>query len=136
MSGIRDTIEQSERRGTFYVVFAEQAIELKFEVGGSGLTEQDLDAMPTSKDDFIKGLVALLVEEAEGGNFPAASRVAGLLADVYEQDVLVLDAQLSHTDVLVGEMHFIDGDTLEERHERAKEILEGCLQPSTSKYLH
>lgn len=126
----------AESSGRFYVVFPERAVELHFEVGSSGVERFNFDELSEPKEDFIKGLVALVVEEAADGNYDSACQVAGLLGDYYARDVLVLDAQLQHEDVLVGEMHFIDGDTLEERKVRAQEVLGACLRPGTSALLH
>ncbi len=128
--------ETLEDNGSFFVVFSGRAVELEFKVGNSGLNEFDFAAVSTKKEEFVKGLVALIVEEADDGNLQAASKIAGLIADYYERDVVVLDAQLNHTDTLVGEIHFIDGDTFEERHQKAQEILDGCLRPGTTKFLH
>ncbi len=127
---------RSSSDGLFYIVFPERAVELQFEVGSSGVDQFNFDTLSEPKEDFIKGLVALVVEETADGNYESASQVAGLLADYYSRDVLVLDAQLQHDDVLVGEMHFIDGETLEERKTRAQEVLDTCLRPGTSALLH
>ena len=123
-------------RGSFFVVLDRQAIELKFEVGTSGVGKIDFSEVASSSEDFIKGLVALVVDETEQGNLMSASRVAGLLADYYSRDVLVLDAQMHQDDVLVGEMHFVDGDTLDDRRDKALDVLTECLNPAESQVFH
>ena len=124
------------QNGSFYVVFPEKAVELTFDVGESGVSEWKAEDFPTDKETFVQGLVVMVVEETEGGNLLAASKAAGLLADFYSKDVLVLDAQFNLGDMLVGEMHFVDGATFEERREKAHEVLDLCLRPSASQVLH
>lgn len=127
----------SQERGSFFILIDHQAVELKFDVGTSGVGRIDFEQEATDSDEFIKGLVALVVDETEQGNLRAASKVAGLLADFYAKDVLVLDAQMHQDDTLVGEMHFIEGDDLDERRDKALQILTECLSPSTtSQTLH
>ena len=123
-------------RGLFFVVLNEQAIELKFEVGTSGVGKIDFSTVAENTEDFIKGLVALVVDETEQGNLISAARVAGLLADYYSRDVLVLDAQMHQDDVLVGEMHFVEGDSLDDRRDKALDVLTECLNPAASQILH
>ena len=127
---------RDERRGSFFILIDRQAVELRFDVGGSGVGRIDFSTAATNSEDFIKGLVALVVDETEQGNLGTASRVAGLLADYYSKDVLVLDAQMHEGDTLVGEMHFIDGDTLNDRRDRALGVLDECLRPGSSQILH
>ncbi len=122
--------------GSFYLVLSEKAVELSFAIGRSGMDRIDFEKLPTSQDEFIKGLVALVVEEVEANNISEASKIAGLLADYYSRDVLVLDAQLRNADCLVGEMHFIDGPTRKDRVAEAEKILRACLQPASNGYLH
>lgn len=122
-------------RGSFFILIDHQAVELKFDVGTSGIGRIDFSQEVTDSDEFVKGLVALVVDETEQGNLRAASKVAGLLADFYARDVLVLDAQMHQDDTLVGEMHFIEGDDLDERRDKALEILTECLSPSTTSQL-
>lgn len=122
--------------GSFFVVFPEKAVELSFGIGSSGVTEWNTEDFPTDKETFVQGLVVMVVEETAGGNILAATRAAGLLADFYARDVLVLDAQFNLGDLLVGEMHFVEGKTLEDRKERAQEVLDLCLCPSKSQVLH
>lgn len=126
----------AERRGSFFILIDRQAVELKFDVGASGVGRIDFSETATNSEEFIKGLVALVVDETEQGNLGAASRVAGLLADYYSRDVLVLDAQMHPGDTLVGEMHFVDGDSLDDRRDRALDVLTECLSPGTSQVLH
>lgn len=118
-------------KGSFFILIEQKAVELRFEVGASGLGPIDFEAEGTSSEEFLKGLVALVVDETEQGNLISASKVAGILADYYARDVLVLDAQLHQNDTLVGEMHFIDGDTWEVRRNRALDVLNECVRPST-----
>jgi len=117
-------------RGSFFILIEKKAVELRFDVGASGVGRIDFDASVGDREEFLKGLVALVVDETEQGNFRSASKVAGLLADYYSKDVLVLDAQLHQDDTLVGEMHFIEGETAEERRERALDVLHECAKPS------
>lgn len=125
------------QRGSFFILIDRQAVELRFDVGGSGVGRIDFSETATNSEDFIKGLVALVVDETEQGNLGAASKVAGLLADYYSRDVLVLDAQMHPDDTLVGEMHFIDGDTLDDRRDRALGVLDECRHPGGgSQVLH
>jgi hypothetical protein len=116
--------------GSFFVLIEANAVELRFEVGASGVGKIDFSEAGTDSEEFIKGLVALVVDETELGNITAAARVAGLLADYYSRDVLVLDAQMHQNDTLVGEMHFVEGDTLEARRCRALDVLTECIRPS------
>lgn len=125
-----------KRRGSFFILIDRQAVELKFDVGTSGVGRIDFSEMATDSEEFVKGLVALVVDETEQGNLVTAARVAGLLADFYSKDVLVLDAQMHQNDTLVGEMHFIDGDSLDDRRDRALDVLEECLNPGASQILH
>lgn len=125
-----------ERRGSFFILIDRQAVELRFDVGESGVGRIDFSETATDSEEFIKGLVALVVDETEQGNLGTASRVAGLLADYYSRDVLVLDAQMHQNDTLVGEMHFVDGDSLNDRRDRALDVLDECLRPGTSQVLH
>lgn len=78
----------------------------------------------------------MVVEETAGGNIYAASKAACLLADYYDRDVLVLDAQFNLGDLLIGEMHFVDGETVEDRRARAQELLDLCLNPGKTQVLH
>lgn len=125
-----------ERRGSFFILIDRQAVELRFDVGGSGVGRIDFSETATNSEEFVKGLVALVVDETEQGNLFTASKVAGLLADYYSRDVLVLDAQMHQDDTLVGEMHFVDGDSLNDRRDRALDVLDECLRPGTSQVLH
>lgn len=125
-----------ERRGSFFILVDRQAVELRFDVGGSGVGRIDFSETATNSEEFVKGLVALVVDETEQGNLVTASKVAGLLADYYSRDVLVLDAQMHQDDTLVGEMHFVDGDSLNDRRDRALDVLDECLRPGTSQVLH
>lgn len=127
----------ADGRGSFFIVMNQRAVELKFDVGTSGVGRIDFSEAETDSEEFVKGLVALVVDETEQGNLRAASKVAGLLADFYSRDVLVLDAQMHQDDTLVGEMHFIEGDDLDERRKKALEILGECLNPrDTNQTLH
>lgn len=135
--GVSEDDGVDKERGSFFILINHQAVELKFDVGTSGVGRINFEQEATDSDEFIKGLVALVVDETEQGNLRAASKVAGLLADFYAKDVLVLDAQMHQDDTLVGEMHFIEGDDLDERRDRALQILTECLSPSTtSQTLH
>lgn len=135
--GVSEDDGVEKERGSFFILIDHQAVELKFDVGTSGVGRIDFEQEATDSDEFIKGLVALVVDETEQGNLRAASRVAGLLADFYSRDVLVLDAQMHQDDTLVGEMHFIEGDDLDARRDKALQILTECLSPSTtSQILH
>lgn len=128
----RESVEEfGGERGSFFILIEHKAVELRFDVGASGIDKIDFEASVGDREEFLKGLVALVVDETEQGNFRSASKVAGLLADYYARDVLVLDAQLHQDDTLVGEMHFIEGDTAEDRRARALDILYECARPST-----
>ena len=131
-----DESRKDVRRGSFFILMNRQAIELHFDVGRSGIERIDFSETATNSEDFVKGLVALVVDEAELGNLGTASRVAGLLADYYSRDVLVLDAQMHEDDTLVGEMHFVDGDSHDDRRDRALDVLDACLRPGQSQILH
>ena len=136
-AGVSEDDGVDKERGSFFILIDRQAVELKFDVGTSGVGRIDFEKEATDSDEFIKGLVALVVDETEQGNLRAASKVAGLLADFYARDVLVLDAQMHQDDTLVGEMHFIEGDDLDERRDKALQVLTECLSPSTtSQTLH
>jgi hypothetical protein len=126
----------NQHHGSFYIVLPEKAVELNFDIGGSGVCDWEAADFPIDRSNFIEGLVALVVEETAGGNIMAASKVAGLLADYYSHDVVVLDAQLQHGDTLVGEMHFVDGISLADRKEKAHAVLDLCTRPSLSQMLH
>lgn len=123
-------------RGSFFILIEHQAVELRFQPGSSDVDKIDFDTSAANREDFLKGLVALVVDETEQGNLRAATRIAAMLADYYARDVLVLDAQLHQNDTLVGEMHFIDGDSLEARRSKALDVLGECLRPSTCQTLH
>ena len=133
---IENRIGVNQHHGSFYIVLPEKAVELTFDIGGSGVRDWAATDFPVDKSKFIEGLVALVVEETAGGNIIAASKVAGLLADYYSHDVVVLDAQLQHGDMLVGEMHFVDGNTLADRKQRAHDVLDLCTRPSLTQTLH
>lgn len=122
--------------GSFYVVLCEKAVELSFSVGDSGVANWTADDFPTDRETFVQGLVVMVVEETEGGNLTAASKAAGLLADLYAKDVLILDAQFNMGDMLVGEIHFVDGPSFEERREKAHEVLDLCMHPAENQLLH
>ncbi|TNE38054.1 MAG: hypothetical protein EP347_06670 [Alphaproteobacteria bacterium] len=126
----------SGKCGSFYVVFPEKAVELSFDVGSSGVQTWTKEDFPTDLETFVQGLVVMVVEETAGGNLYAATKAAGLLADYYDRDVLVLDAQFNLGDMLIGEMHFVDGETVEDRRARAQELLELCLNPGKTQVLH
>lgn len=126
----------SGTNGSFFVVFPEKAVELSFDVGESGVQTWTKEDFPTDLETFVQGLVVMVVEETAGGNIYAASKAAGLLADYYNKDVLVLDAQFNLGDLLIGEMHFVEGDTVEDRRARAQELLELCLNPGKTQVLH
>ncbi len=133
---VKNGIGVNQHHGSFYIVLPEKAVELTFDIGGSGVCDWQAADFPVSQSSFIEGLVALVVEETAGGNIHAACKVAGLLADYYAHDVVVLDAQLQQGDMLVGEMHFVDGNTLADRKERAHAVLDLCTRPSLSQMLH
>lgn len=129
-------LKSDQGSGSFFILVEQQAVELRFEVGASGIDKIDLSSSAADAEDFVKGLVALVVDETELGNLHSARKVAGLLADYYSQDVLVLDAQMHQGDTLVGEMHFVEGATLEARRTRALDVLTECARPSSCQVLH
>ena len=124
------------KQGSFFIVLNQEAVELTFHVGQSGIGKMDLSDVAPDTEEFIKGLVALVVDETEQGNLLSAARVAALLADYYARDVLVLDAQMHQNDILVGEMHFVEGDTMTDRRAKALDLLNECLNPAASQVLH